>query len=175
MELNKWEDWQAVSKGRVEIPWDDFDTVVVDSVTVLANLCQRFVCDQMGIDHPSDAPHGKGWNRMDAAMKTVALGIMRRAKNVVWLAQENTASMTSALGKETTKFFPDVQKTVGRSVRENAQLTGRLVVDAKTGKRYADFRPRPDQEAKDTAGKIPGGRIELDGKALWDAIKGEGK
>lgn len=171
VELHTWADWRALAKGRVEIPWDDFDTVVVDSVTILAVLCQRAVCDALGIDYPSDAPHGKAWDQMDQQMTTIALGIRKRAKNVVWIAQENTATMTNTAGRETTRFFPDVQKTVGRSVKANATLIGRLVVDPKTGERTADFRTLPDQDAKDTAG-VTGGRLTLkSGKDIWDKVK----
>lgn len=39
-------------------------TVVVDTITGLYVACMAYVCKKNGWQHPSDAPHGKGWNAL---------------------------------------------------------------------------------------------------------------
>ena len=42
-----------------------FQTAVVDPLGVAYNYCQNYVCEQLGIDHPSDLEWGKGWNAVN--------------------------------------------------------------------------------------------------------------
>ena len=38
-----------------------YDRVVVDGADVCYHLCEKFVCEKLVIDHPSDEPWSKGW------------------------------------------------------------------------------------------------------------------
>lgn len=44
-----------VAKGE-----HDFRTIVIDTVDIAYRHCEEYICRKLGIQHPSDAPYGKG-------------------------------------------------------------------------------------------------------------------
>lgn len=40
----------------------NFKTIVMDTFARAYDLCQEHVCNELGIDHPKDAPYGAGWS-----------------------------------------------------------------------------------------------------------------
>ena len=62
-DVSSWQDFEALVEALRNEP-HDFRSVVVDTVDLLYPLCVKSVCDDLGVDHPSDAEWGKGWQTL---------------------------------------------------------------------------------------------------------------
>lgn len=52
-------------------------TIVIDTVDLLFKMCQEDVCHQLGVEDPSELPHGKGWARLSNEFERVMTKIRR--------------------------------------------------------------------------------------------------
>lgn len=48
-----------------------FHTIVIDTVRNLYQYCMDYVCAREKVKHPSDMPHGKGWNAVETEFRKV--------------------------------------------------------------------------------------------------------
>lgn len=114
IDLTSWGDFlQSVKAIRDES--HDFRTVVVDTVDLLFMLCEKSVCEDLGIEHVSEAQWGKGWDVMKARW-TDGIHQLRTAKSrktgkpicILFVSHERKESVKIKRGKkmvETGRFY----------------------------------------------------------------------
>ena len=168
------ESWEQFSLAVEKLPYDQFDTIAVDTVTQLIDLVQVHECRRLGIEHPSDAEFSKGWQAMRVELGRVLTKMELRAKNVIYLAQEKSEEVSVVPGRRTVKALAALAEGSGRRVRGVVSLVGRIEVDPKTHNRSLDFRFRADTEGKDTQSisANQGFVIPATGADLWNLVHG---
>jgi len=164
------ESWDQFSLAVERLPYADFDTVAVDTVTQLIDLVQSHECRRLGVEHPSDLEFGKCWQAMRVELGRVLTKLELRAKNVLYLAQESTQEVTSVPGRRIVRAVAMLAEKSGMRVRGATSLTGRIEVDDKTGLRTLNFKTRTEAEGKDTQAAFAkqGFVIEATGARLWE-------
>lgn len=64
-DMTSWSDMKAVLR---ELKKDEvkaiFKSVVVDTVDIAGTLCEKYVCNQNGVDRIGAIPYGQGWTLM---------------------------------------------------------------------------------------------------------------
>jgi hypothetical protein len=92
--INDWRTFRAAVKAlRKDIK---FQTTVVDTIDLAYKFCDKYVCDQLGIEHVSEAGWGKGW-----------AGVREEFESVL-------RDLLSAPGKGTILISHSVEKEIQR-------------------------------------------------------------
>jgi hypothetical protein len=103
--LNSWDEFKQTVKelyGK-----HDFRLVAVDTVDVLADLCQAQVMKDLKIQHPSDLDWGKGWEQVEREFKLVVGPLMKHPDfGVIFVGHSEDKELHKSLGKVTTTAVP---------------------------------------------------------------------
>jgi hypothetical protein len=107
--LNSWDDCKQLVK---DLSGDHhFKLVAVDTVDVLATLCQADVMKRLKVDHPSDLEWGKGWEMVEKEFQLVIAPLMQHPDlGVVFIghADEREIKRSAVLGGPISVFSPSV-------------------------------------------------------------------
>jgi AAA domain len=119
----------------------DFETVVLDTITSLAQLCMKFVLgDESSRDPTKDPnmPSKREWGKVGELMRTVILNFRNLPMNVVFLAQERRG-FTDDEDEDAPEVFPEVSPSVRTTLTASVDIIGRVfikeVVVTKGGKK----------------------------------------
>lgn len=109
--------WEEL-RGYVELLAKDkkYQTIVIDTADLAYKYCLEHVCEEMGMDHPSDESHGKGWNMVSDEFHKLMARAQSVGKGVVFLSHEKDKELTKANGGTQTRVEPTMtgsaQKTL---------------------------------------------------------------
>lgn len=134
--------FKDVKKFRIET-WTDIDlaywflkagqhdreTVAIDTVTSLAQLCMKFVLGDEASRDPTrdpDMPSKREWGKVGELMKTTIINFRNLPMNVVFLAQERRGY--SEDDDEAPEVYPDVSPSVRATLTPAVDIIGRLYV-----------------------------------------------
>lgn len=103
----------------------DFDTVVIDTISSLAQLCMRFVLgDEASRDPTMDPmmPSKREWGKVGELMRTVILNFRNLDMHVVFLAQERRGFGDE--DDEAPEVFPDVSPSIRSTLTASVDIIG---------------------------------------------------
>lgn len=108
---------------------EEYDTVVIDTVTSLAALCMKFVLgDEASRDPTRDPsmPDKRHWGKVGELMKTQILQFRNLPMHVVFLAQERRGFADD--DDEAPEVFPDVSPGIRTILTAAVDIIGRMYV-----------------------------------------------
>lgn len=79
---------------------DRFETVVIDTADIAYDDCLEHVCFQLGVDHPSDAGWGKGWNAVRTEFVRQIKRLTRSGKGVIFISHQRETEIEERSGKK---------------------------------------------------------------------------
>ena len=91
-----------------------FKSIIVDTVDVAATLCEKYVCNQNGIDELGELGYGKGWSAFRKELEETFRGLTQMGYAVFFISHE--------------KEFTD-EKTKITYVRPSLSTTARSIVE----------------------------------------------
>lgn len=65
-----------------------FETVIVDTIDIAADMCQKYICDQNGITALGELGFGKGWGYFKSEFSLVFRGLTQLGYAVIFLGHE---------------------------------------------------------------------------------------
>lgn len=83
-----------------------FKTIVVDTVDIAFKMCERSVCQRLGIDHPSEEDWGKGWSAVRDEFTAWAQTITNMGKGVIFISHAVEREIKSRSGMKYDRFQP---------------------------------------------------------------------
>ena len=102
-----------------------YKTVVIDTVDIAADLCQKYICNQLGIDNMGDGGWAtNSWSKYKKEFEDVFRGLTMLGYAVVFISHETEYTEKDTAGKETTKIRPAVQRSALAIVENMADLYG---------------------------------------------------
>lgn len=110
---------------------DGYQTVVIDTVTSLAQLCMKFVLGDEASRDPTKDPSMPGrreWGKVGELMKTQILQFRNLDMNVVYLAQERRGFQDDNTDDEDPDIFPDVSPSVRGTLTAAVDVIGHVYV-----------------------------------------------
>lgn len=113
----------------------EYKTVVLDTVTSLAQLCMKFVLgDESSRDPTKDPnmPSKRDWGKVGELMRTVILNFRNLEMNVVFLAQERRGFNED--DDEGPEVFPEVSPSIRTTLTASVDIIGRMYVKEVTEK-----------------------------------------
>lgn len=103
--------WKDFTESVTDLKKDKrFGTVIIDTFAKLHDHCMDFVSKTLGVDHPSDAPYGKGFNMMDQEFNKWMNALTATGRGVVLLCHEDVKDIEQRDGTTQTMIIPKASK-----------------------------------------------------------------
>lgn len=90
-----------------------FKAVIVDTIDIAADMCQKYVCQQNGINALGDLGYGKGWTAFKDEFNDVFRGLTQLGYAVFFIGHHKEATVTDG----------DVERIVIRPALSNSTRT----------------------------------------------------
>jgi len=89
-----------------------YKTIVVDTVDIAADLCQKYICNQLGIDNMGDGGWGtNSWSKYKKEFEEIFRGLTMMGYAVVFISHSKTSTEKDQNGKEYTVTKPATQSS----------------------------------------------------------------
>jgi hypothetical protein len=155
---------------------DRFKTVIIDTVSICWDMCEKFVCQQNGVQKISDIPWGAGYTACKKEFENSLGEITRLGYGVVLIAHSASRVEKTADGSDVQIISPDLPKRASEICNGIVDIIGYIGNEWVNGerKRWLYTRETPTLFAgsrfKYMPDKIPFGYDELV-NAIADAIE----
>ena len=103
-----------------------YKTIVVDTIDIAADLCQKYVCAQLGIDNMGDGGWGtNSWQKYKKEFEEMFRGLTMMGYAVVFISHATTSTIKDAAGKEMgQEVKPSTQSSALKIIENMADIYG---------------------------------------------------
>lgn len=102
-----------------------FKTVIVDTVDLLADFCQKYICDQLGIDNIGDGGWtNNGWAKYKKEFEDIFRTITQLGYSVIFISHTKEATIKRKDGSEYTQIKPSLQTSASSIVENMSDIIG---------------------------------------------------
>lgn len=175
----KWTDFKKViSQLRKPQAREMYDTIVIDTVSIAFDLCNKYICQREGVDTVRDVAWGQGWGMLKQEFQEAFREITMLGFGLIFIAhaKEKPTEARDSEGNAINAMAPDLTSSAYTIVNSIVDLIGYIAVeydDAGNSERYLYTRQTPTVFAGSRyqylAPKIKFGYQELV-NAIGDAI-----
>lgn len=112
-EIYKWTDFKKVcSQLKTDKAKSMYRTIVIDTLSVAADMAEQYVLQQKGIETLSDAAYGGGWSTYKKEMEGSFRELTYLGYALVFIAHSTTKKTMykDSDGEAIMSFFPDLNK-----------------------------------------------------------------
>lgn len=117
--VRDWPTFRATIKALKSDP--TVKVVVVDTIDNLYKFCFEYCCDKLGIDHPTDAAYGKGWESLSREWHKWITELAMMGKGLVFIGH-STEREVEERGIKIMKIVPLLPKTGFASINALADF-----------------------------------------------------
>jgi len=182
--ITKWGDIKtAVKQLKDPRAREMFDTVTIDTITIAADLCEKFILSREGVTKLNEIPYGQGWKMVSKELSDTLREITMLGFGLIMIchSKEKQSPYTDAEGNAITSVEPDLNKNVYTVCNALCDLIAYIGVEFDSegnSQRWLYTRQTPTIFAgsrwKYLKGRIPFGYQELV-DAIGEAIEMQGK
>ena len=115
---------QVVRELKKQDVKDTFQTIIIDTVDIAAQFCEKYVCDQNDVDTINKIPYGQGWNLLKKEFEEVFRTITQQGYAVYFISHMKEGVMKRPDGTEYTLIRPSVANTYNAIIENMADLYG---------------------------------------------------
>lgn len=103
-----------------------YKTIVVDTVDIAADLCQKYICSQLGIDNMGDGGWGtNSWPKYKKEFEEVFRGLTMMGYAVVFISHATSSTPKDANGKELgQETKPSIQSSALKIIENMTDIYG---------------------------------------------------
>lgn len=110
-DINKWSDYKMALRDLADQRTKDrFKTVIIDTVSICWDMCEKFVCQQNGVQKISDIPWGAGYTACKKEFENSLRQITQLGYGVVLIAHSASRVEKTADGSDIEIISPDLPK-----------------------------------------------------------------
>jgi hypothetical protein len=175
-DINTWGEMKQVYRElkKPEVK-EVFKTVVVDTVDIAADLCQKYICNQLGIENMGDGGWGtNSWQKYKKEFEDVFRGLTMLGYAVVFISHVTTGTDKDQTGKEYGYTRPTTQKSALQIIENMSDIYAyaRLYLDANGDEKRTLLLRSPAGSGISCGSRFEkiAAEIPLNYKALTDAI-----
>lgn len=124
LDVNTWGEMKQVFRElkKPEVQ-EAYKTIVVDTVDIAADLCQKYICSQLGIDNMGDGGWGtNSWSKYKKEFEEVFRGLTMMGYAVVFISHSMTGTDKDQTGKEFGYTKPTTQSSALRIIENMADI-----------------------------------------------------
>lgn len=123
-DVNTWGEmkqiYRELKKPEVQ---EAYKTIVVDTVDIAADLCQKYICNQLGIDNMGDGGWGtNSWSKYKKEFEDVFRGLTMMGYAVVFISHAKTGTDKDQTGKEFGFTKPTTQSSALQIIENMADI-----------------------------------------------------
>ena len=125
-DVNTWGEMKQIYRElkKPEIR-EAYKTIVIDTVDIAADLCQKYICNQLGIDNMGDGGWAtNSWSKYKKEFEEIFRGLTMMGYAVVFISHETEYTEKDTAGKEITKIRPAAQKSALAVIENMADIYG---------------------------------------------------
>lgn len=170
---------QVVRQLKKEENKERFTTVCVDTVDLASILCDKYTCNQNGVDKINDIPYGGGWTLLKKEFEGVFREITQLGYAVYFIAHSKEGTFKREDGTEYNLIRPSVSNTYNNIIENMADLIGYMHPVTEDGETTVKITFRSQDSSIQCGGRFKYIADEIDSnydslvKALNDAIDKE--
>lgn len=111
IDVTKWTQFKQIVK-QLDSPAakEMYESVIIDTVDIMASLCESFVCQQAGVASLSDVPFGKLYGEYSKEMTNILRKITMMGYGLAFIAQEDIKIVKDDKGEDIEKLQPMLDK-----------------------------------------------------------------
>lgn len=182
IDITKWADFKMVLRqlATPEVQ-ERFDTITIDTVGIMWEMCEAYICAQHGVQKISDIPWGGGYTACKKEFEACLRQITMLGYGLIIIAHVDTRIEKTADDSEIEIIGPAIPKRAYAIVNQLVDIIGYIdVVYDNEGNSYRTLYTRSTPTVMAGSrfphlpAKIPFGYKELT-EALSDAIEKSGK
>ena len=123
-DVNTWGEmkqiYRELKKPEVQ---EVYKTIVVDTVDIAADLCQKYICNQLGIDNMGDGGWGtNSWSKYKKEFEEIFRGLTMMGYAVVFISHSKTGTDKDQTGKEYGFTKPTTQSSALQIIENMADI-----------------------------------------------------
>ena len=123
-DVNTWGEMKQIFRElkKPEVQ-EAYKTIVVDTVDIAADLCQKYICNQLGIDNMGDGGWGtNSWSKYKKEFQDVFRGLTMMGYAVVFISHSKTGTDKDQTGKEFGFTKPTTQSSALQIIENMADI-----------------------------------------------------
>lgn len=123
-----------------------FSTVIIDTVDVAAGYCEKYICNQNGVDGISAIPYGQGWTLLKKEFEDTFRTITQLGYAVLFIAHYKEGSFKKQDGTEFSTIRPSVSDTYNKIIENMADIYGYMYVYNDGGEVHRRIKLRSEDD-----------------------------
>lgn len=105
--INKWSEFKQVLKQlKDEEAHKQFSNIVVDTVDIAYDLCEKFICNQAGVSAINEIPYGQGWSKASKEFDEALRSIPQMGYGLIMISHSQDKSFVDENGREYNQIVP---------------------------------------------------------------------
>lgn len=175
IDIGSWSDFKKVVQ-QLKLPKakEMYDTIVIDTVSIATDLCEKYILAQNDVAALGDLPWGTGWSQYKKEFDTPFRELTQLGYGIVFIAHSKDVAtgLKDADGNDIKGVTPDINKTGLNTVNRLVDIIGYISSEFQpdgTSKRYFYTRQTPTVFAGSRY-KYLAPKIEFGYQPLVDAI-----
>lgn len=101
-----------------------YDTVVVDTIDIAAEMCQHYICDQKDIESLGDLAYGKGWTAFKDEFNSVFRGLTQLGYAVYFIGHHKEVNLKDDDDNERLVIRPALSNSTRPVIEGMADIYG---------------------------------------------------
>src|SRR5690554_2415696 len=123
--IHKWSDFKKVLRQLQNSQVKErFSTVIIDTVDIAYDLCEKFICQREGVDNIGDIPYGAGYRMVKKEFDDALRSIPMMDYGLVMISHAQESTFTDEEGKEYTRTTTTLSNQAKKVVHPMADIIG---------------------------------------------------
>lgn len=107
MPMNSWADFKkALKQLKDPAVQEKFETIIIDTADIAYDYCERYICNNAGVDAVGDIPFGKGYTLVGKEFDECLRKIVQLNYGLVLISHSTDKTFTDEQGKEYNQIVP---------------------------------------------------------------------
>lgn len=171
-DITRWSEFKEVIRElrKPEVK-EAYSTIIIDTIDVAGSLCEKYVCNQLGIDNMGDGGWStNSWSRYKKELEDCFRTITQLGYALVCISHDQDKTFKRKDGTEYNQIVPTAQKSLNNIVRDMADLYLYATIDEQTKQRKLIIRSLDGTVDCGSRFKHIVNEIPLDYNALVEAL-----
>lgn len=121
--MQNWSDIRLMARLlKDERMKNKYKAIAVDTIDIAAALCDKYICNQNGVDKLGEIPYGGGWSAFKKEFEDVFRGIALQGYAVLFISHDKEKVITRQNGTEYTKIVPTVSDSINNIIKNMSDI-----------------------------------------------------
>lgn len=115
---------QAVRELKKQEVKDTFKCITIDTVDIAASLCEKYICNQAGVDKIGDIAYGQGWTKVKKEFEETFRTITQNGYALFFISHAKDKVFKRYDGTEYNQVVPSIANSYNEIIKNMADIYG---------------------------------------------------